>query len=472
MIPKIIHCIQHDKLNENYFNSVLSRYSELYQEFELKLWSDIMCYELIEKYYPEYSFLINSEIDWETKSSILQFFILFTHGGLFIDCSLYPIRNIYCLIESRSMVVKTKNLVLNPDAEKYELISSDFIACEKHHPFIHSIIKNINKENIKKPDFLVRLKEGLFITELYSEFSDKSALTLIRDHFFGIITHDILNNGPQLKNLLRYLYFIYMPEPAISSNSQEEYLDVIRDFFSDKALMDMPLISCLCVSNNKEIMVKRCIQSFNEQLYENKELIIIYEKTSKAYSFIENISQKNINTTLITSNQKKKNLGELRNIGIVKSSGQYLIQWDDDDVYDPHRIFIQYAQMVKSGCNASILNQVTIYDSLTKKYSLSKLRVWEGTVLFDKSLAIKHNIWYPDLIKGEDTPFIEMIQSHFKIQIFNDPYLYLYITHTHNAFNYKHHSALIKTKFYLFKTYLKNTDNKLLYFNSIFNSTE
>ena len=239
----------------------------------------------------------------------------------------------------------------------------------------------------------------------------------------------------------------------------------------EKPRNDWPLISCLCISNNTEEMVKRCIQSFNDQLYENKELIIIYENTSKAYYFISKINQNNIYVYEESSINRKKSLGELRNIAIKKCKGRYVIQWDDDDIYDPRRINNQYGYMMEDGGYACLLDQVTIYNAITQKYSLSKVRQWEGSILFDRNLSIKKNIWYPDLPKGEDTPFIEMIREHYKISTLTDPFLYLYVTHTDNAFEYDHHQSLIKTKFWIFKTYLKLLDKRLGYFITTIRNT-
>ena len=122
--------------------------------------------------------------------------------------------------------------------------------------------------------------------------------------------------------------------------------------------------------------------------------------------------------------------------------------------------------MVRHGCHACMLDRVTIFDKIREKYSLSKKRTWEGSIIFDKNLSISSSIMYPELTKGEDSPFVDNYKSKFKIGLLSDPFLYLYVTHENNTFSYDHHSQLIKTYLKVIKTYLNTNNQNLNYFKS------
>ena len=96
-----------------------------------------------------------------------------------------------------------------------------------------------------------------------------------------------------------------------------------------------PLVSCLCVTKNK--LVKNAIDYFHLQTYDNKELILVTETSNKNLSYLKEVAASNDNIHLIET-KDNITLGELRNISVREASGEYVIQWDDDDIYHEKRI--------------------------------------------------------------------------------------------------------------------------------------
>jgi len=202
-----------------------------------------------------------------------------------------------------------------------------------------------------------------------------------------------------------------------------------------------PLVSCVCISQNAENLVRKCVVSFMDQIYPNKELIIIYEDYSKAKKYIESLNDKRIKIQNCTSHPKKS-LGELRNISIDISNGEYIIQWDDDDIHHPERIMKQYNSLIKSNASVCMLKRWTIYDTRTRRYNNSIVRKWEGSMIFKKSICSDNNIRYPSKARGEDTDFMLEMLSKSKCIMIDQPYLYQYTTHSNNVWNRRHHLRL------------------------------
>nr|WP_199161501.1 glycosyltransferase family A protein [Elizabethkingia sp. ASV34] len=209
-------------------------------------------------------------------------------------------------------------------------------------------------------------------------------------------------------------------------------------------IVDRNLISCICVTRNKLELLKKSIICFNNQTYLNKELIILYEDDDvetleylESATFSENI--------LLIKEQffPKKNLGELRNIAISQSNGDFFCQWDDDDWHHPLRLEIQFSYLTKEvvGC---ILSRWTVYDYTTQKAYLSNSRAWEGSILCRKEIFDKFK--YEDKSVGEDTSFIRQLLNSYPIQIVNRlPFLYFYTYNSKNTWGQAHFEKIFES---------------------------
>lgn len=102
-----------------------------------------------------------------------------------------------------------------------------------------------------------------------------------------------------------------------------------------------PLVSCLCVTHQRVDLLKRAIDCFRNQSYDNRELLIIYEDLDiETADYVEKITNPQIFLLKVKS-ALKLTLGDLRNMSIRKCNGTYFCQWDDDDWYKDNRIEYQ-----------------------------------------------------------------------------------------------------------------------------------
>lgn len=219
----------------------------------------------------------------------------------------------------------------------------------------------------------------------------------------------------------------------------------MNDIIDDLNQESIPLISCLCVTHNKPTMLERVIECFMNQSYRNKQLVIVYEE-------LDNLTVQFINNTQFTDNVKlvkidltkaKLSLGDLRNISIKESDGDYICQWDDDDWYDPDRLIIQMTYLINSKKRACVLSRWVVFNSYTNKAYLSNIRLWEGSLLCEKAALL--DISYPAISKGEDSFIIEYLYQNDMLCIIEDEaHIYIYNYHGGNTWESQHFEQIFR----------------------------
>ncbi|WP_342328690.1 glycosyltransferase [Pedobacter sp. FW305-3-2-15-E-R2A2] len=192
---------------------------------------------------------------------------------------------------------------------------------------------------------------------------------------------------------------------------------------------EMPLISCLCITKNRPLLLQRAITCFERQVYPKKELVISYPEgdllTKRVIDQVIFISDIKI---LAIERPKNENLGASRNHAIMAASGEFICIWDDDDWYSNHRISAQYEAIRDSEFKACIYTNIVIYHFKDQKSCISDFRLWEGTLLCAKEILPEHP--YLEKENGEAETILKALSASGKLfPIVNDPYLYVYIFH-------------------------------------------
>lgn len=201
-----------------------------------------------------------------------------------------------------------------------------------------------------------------------------------------------------------------------------------------------PLISCICITNNRSLLLQRAISCFESQNYPNKELVVSYpNKDQLSQEVIERILKYKELKIVKILRPNDESLGNARNNAIRKCNGDYICLWDDDDWYHPSRLSFQFnsMQIVGHGYQASILSRILLYDSTTKKAYYSFSYTWDGTILCKKEILLQNQ--YANANRGEDTHVITFLNSRKLLYKIDDtPFLYIYVYHGQNTWDYKH----------------------------------
>lgn len=94
------------------------------------------------------------------------------------------------------------------------------------------------------------------------------------------------------------------------------------------------MISVILTVFNKSEYIEKCIESIENNIYKNIELIIVDDcSTDNSLSIIEE-KKKQYNNIIVIKNNINKGAGYSRNIGIKKSNGEYICFIDGDDYVD------------------------------------------------------------------------------------------------------------------------------------------
>lgn len=200
-----------------------------------------------------------------------------------------------------------------------------------------------------------------------------------------------------------------------------------------------PKISCLCVTKHRVVNLKTAVACFKAQTYPNKELFIVFpEDDRETEHYVQSLHDPEIRFHTYSSSPRKLTLGQIRNMSIRESDGEYFCLWDDDDWYHQDRLEWQMKHALTSGKMASVLLFIIIRDNVYKKSYLSAPRPWEGTVLCNRHFALNNQAAYDSLDRGEDTGFIEKLVAMDAVCPVIRPQLYVYNCTGNNTWDRRH----------------------------------
>lgn len=127
--------------------------------------------------------------------------------------------------------------------------------------------------------------------------------------------------------------------------------------------MSMPLISCLCVTQTGRLpRLARAVRDFQLQSYPNKQLVVVCEGHGRYHNRVSRMLRKAcVDAATVFLPKRAETLGGLRNRSIELASGEYIMQWDDDDQNHYERIERQYRCLVAKKLDAIFLSDMIHY---------------------------------------------------------------------------------------------------------------
>ena len=199
------------------------------------------------------------------------------------------------------------------------------------------------------------------------------------------------------------------------------------------AIGSLPKVSCVTVTKDRLEFVKSSIGCFLQQTYPEKELVIIDNSTNDDLAeFIARSPHPQISYYRCPS--QSLSLGELRNISIARATGDYIAQWDDDDLSDPLRLELQMTAIDTLKVNCCFLDSLYVWWPHQHKIARSFTRLWENTIVcHQEAFPI-----YPKLQLGEDTKVTDLLIANYRVVALNRPELYIYGCHQQNTCNSEH----------------------------------
>lgn len=217
--------------------------------------------------------------------------------------------------------------------------------------------------------------------------------------------------------------------------------------------IEQHFISCLMITlpvAARLNFAKRSIRSYCEQTYPHRELVIVMEggdqETRAALTqFVLDLQRDDIR---IHALQDKATLGALRNISVELAHGAIVCQWDDDDLYHPDRMTLQYAFLVQGGYEAVLIQEVMQYYPQVSRMYLTNWRATEahghpGTLMAFKSEALRYPVVGAVARLGEDSTVALQLIARGRVGYLRDePTAFVYVSHGGNSWDMSHHEML------------------------------
>ena len=256
-------------------------------------------------------------------------------------------------------------------------------------------------------------------------------------------------------------------------------------------------VTALMLTRKRPEIMLKALESFMRQTWPNKEIVIVYDfddiETEKLLINITKIVNKK-EIRIVKNNRKKPTVGYLRNLSVKASTGDYCMQWDDDDMFDDDRIWTQMIELKQSGKKACVID--TWWCLWREKQTVFRSPLWsyEGSILAERNILVNNP--YPNYTRikdqygneiGEDTFVINKIKKLKELHMFHAPLIYFYRIHETNTCSLKHFEAMegcayqmhdikikraFKTNHGLYKSIINLDDNICKLFNATLKNIE
>lgn len=197
------------------------------------------------------------------------------------------------------------------------------------------------------------------------------------------------------------------------------------------------------VTANRRNLARRAVECFLKQTYENKELVIVDDGKEDYAPILSDVPAHQLKYIKLKK-EPDFVLGKLRNKSLEYASGDYLIQWDDDDWYHQDRIKIQ-AEILNQGYDACCLSSALMHldtpEFMMHPYVGRLPHGIPGSIMHRRSDSIR----YPETRRAEDTVYLHewMKKRYYKLDdSFN--YLFLRAFHGNNTWEKKHFTRRIR----------------------------
>ena len=189
-----------------------------------------------------------------------------------------------------------------------------------------------------------------------------------------------------------------------------------------------PLVSCLMATSGERPSIRFALECYQRQLHPAREMVIVtyLDRVQAVQALVEEMV---IANAAVHGVSRDLTLGEMRNVTVGRSNGHILIQWDDDDLYDPARITAAIAFLTSSPVAATLLSRVLIWWPARRLAAISLGRMWEASVAVWRAQAPV----YPSLNRMEDTHAIHNLTSTRPVVACDLPLLYVYVAHGGNT---------------------------------------
>ncbi len=227
---------------------------------------------------------------------------------------------------------------------------------------------------------------------------------------------------------------------AVYWHSQpRDYIDsLIGDdiYFYRTMETSWPLVSCIMPTYERRRYVPQALQSFLQQDYPNRELIIVDDGKDAIGDLVERLPNVRYFHVARTS------IGAKRNLACKHAAGEIIAHWDDDDWYSPDRLRYQVMPILAGKADLTGLENAFVLalprgEFWTTAPALHK-RLFVGDV-HGGTLVYRKDLWtqgmrYPEINLAEDAALLlRATRQGKKLVRLSNPGVFVYVRHGRNA---------------------------------------
>ncbi|MFT4587359.1 MAG: glycosyltransferase involved in cell wall biosynthesis [Candidatus Binatia bacterium] len=238
----------------------------------------------------------------------------------------------------------------------------------------------------------------------------------------------------------RYHYRLGSTSNPVDQEKREENIEALRVILESRGMgvetisEEAPKVSSLMLtgkSSERYALARVAVDCWRAQSWENRELVIVNHGGTPLANGDPRIRE------MMIERPEGMTLGEMRNLSLEHATGEYVVQWDDDDWHHPKRIetlmeFRDRGEVVTLGW------QVRINIQSRAAYYSRRDGGQHNAILHRRNVPYR----YPRLNAGEDTMFLGQFNS--KSVVDNGPHeslgpmLYVRTFHGENIWDEAH----------------------------------
>ena len=245
----------------------------------------------------------------------------------------------------------------------------------------------------------------------------------------GLCVATVHSNNTSRKNV-NAVYWHAQPRDYIDSLIGDDV------YFYRAVEPSWPLVSCIMPTFERRRYVPQALQSFLQQDYPNRELIIVDDGKDAIGDLVEKLPNVRYFHVARTS------IGAKRNLACKHAAGEIIAHWDDDDWYSPDRLRYQVMPIVAGKADLTGLENAFVLELPGGEFwttgAALHQRLFVGNV-HGGTLVYRRELWsqglrYPEINLAEDAWLLMRSTRQGKRLVrLSNPGVFVYVRHGRNA---------------------------------------
>lgn len=206
---------------------------------------------------------------------------------------------------------------------------------------------------------------------------------------------------------------------------------------------------------------KRSLNCYRDQLYSNRELVIVNDGPADYQKEIAEQVAGSPDVRLVFLKGGKYTLGALRNISMAVCQGDIWVQWDDDDFNTPERLSVQYSFLSRKpqAKICYLTDQLHYYFPTRELYwehwmkfqssGYKRYGLIPGTGMARRGVQARYPSAGQHAASGEDSVFACWLldQNEQYVELLDGRgYMQVYSYHGKNVWNLHHHAEISRCR--------------------------